>query len=383
MKTQNTTAKGGGQPQSTVYDKIGFGQCGLIFAKRGFGYVVKVARPAFHGGLWEDFLVHLRLFKALRDYSQLRRDNTHAVCLIPRVFAYVDHGNTWWDQNQPLLPMSDEFPVPSMALLTQRIPPLPETFQGTLVDKYCPIELQGEVKYSSTNSDCLARVYLGRRRTAGAPLSRNFTLRNFNLCLDQMVELGLPVFDYARAMAECLAIAHWEALIDGYDIEFVLSDHTESQAYAPHLTESQGLGVEQIEALPQHTNLGDPFHPGNSIAFELENCRTRIWVLDFNLCSRFCRETIRNREEELVQHLVLAFFENDPYYPLPLMEADFDKRLWSTFEEEYQSVSEHLLQKSDHMAALHLPRKFLDACVERERQKLEQGHGHGHRDLKG
>lgn len=156
----------------------------------------------FHDDPWEDLLAHLRLFKVL---SLLPRDTSPAVCLIPRVFAYVDRGNkTWWDKNQPLLPVSDEFPTPSVALLGQRIPPLPETLRNTLVDKYCPIELQEGVRSSSTNADCLARVCLGRRRAAWAPLSRNLTLRNFNLCLDQMLELGLPVSEYARAMAEVL-----------------------------------------------------------------------------------------------------------------------------------------------------------------------------------
>lgn len=86
-------------------------------------------------------------------------------------------------------------------------------------------------------------------------------------------------------------------------------------------------------------------------------------------------------QEAIVQQLVVAFFENDPYYPLPLMELDADQRLWSSFRHEYEKKAAEILRGSDDVQ--HLPGKFLDACVEREQRKLEEGLGHGHRDLKG
>ncbi|KAJ5638373.1 hypothetical protein N7490_008252 [Penicillium lividum] len=60
---------------------------------------------------------------------------------------------------------------------------------------------------SPTNRDYLARVYLGRRRITTAP-SANVTLRNFNLHLDQMIELGLPIQKMAGAISEALALVH-------------------------------------------------------------------------------------------------------------------------------------------------------------------------------
>ena len=54
-----------------------------------------------------------------------------------------------------------------------------------------------------------------------------------------MEELGIPECDitgYARSMAEALAVMHWDAGVDGNDVEFVLAapndfNTTESQTH--------------------------------------------------------------------------------------------------------------------------------------------------------
>ncbi|KAK5652411.1 hypothetical protein OQA88_10453 [Cercophora sp. LCS_1] len=351
------------------YQRIGFGQCGLVFAKPGRGFVVKVARPYFSDGLWEDFLSHLRLFRALSLHKNME-------CRIPRVYSYVSKDNeAWWDINQALLPPNSDFPLPSVALITERILPLPKVIRHALIDRFCPEGLREAAKSSPLNNDCLARIYLGRRRRPDAPPAPNFSLRNFNFCLDQMFELGLPVEEYARVMAGCLAIIHWQARMDGYDIEFVLGSDAEI-SYTTHITQSIGLDVEQLEQLPKHSDI----EVLQRVNFQRR--ATRLWVLDFNLCNRFPMDDafILKHEEELVNQLVLAFFENDPYYPLPLMEINVDKQLWSIFRNEYERKAGEILGTSKALS--HLPVKFLDACVERERRKLEKGLGHGHRDFK-
>ncbi|KAK0726972.1 hypothetical protein B0T26DRAFT_692515, partial [Lasiosphaeria miniovina] len=79
-------------------------------------------------GLWEDFLSHLRVFKALSAHSE-------SECRIPRVFSYVSKDNAgWWDMNKPFLPPSSEFPLPSVALITERIIPLPKAIRHALID---------------------------------------------------------------------------------------------------------------------------------------------------------------------------------------------------------------------------------------------------------
>ncbi|KAK0726971.1 hypothetical protein B0T26DRAFT_764406 [Lasiosphaeria miniovina] len=148
------------------------------------------------------------------------------------------------------------------------------------------------------NKDCVARIYLGRRRCSDALLSPNFSLRNFNFCLDQMLDLGLPIKHYARAMAECPAIVHWEAHIDGYDIEFVLGSEAEI-SYTIHVTQSLGLDVEELEKLPKYSDME---------------------ILDFNLYNRFPNDVafLLKNEEELIQHLVIAFLRMTTIILYPL-----------------------------------------------------------------
>lgn len=73
---------------------------------------------------------------------------------------------------------------------------------------------------------------------------------------------------------------------------------------------------------------------------------------------------ILEHEKEILSQLVLAFFGNDPYYPLPLMEMDVDRQLWSIFRQEYEKKAAEILSALE--ALKHLPLKFLDACVERK-----------------
>ncbi|KAL6907338.1 zinc finger domain-containing protein [Trichoderma evansii] len=352
-----------------AYRKIGFGQCGLIFTIPGSSTVLKISRPYFHDGLWNDFLCHLRI------YGAFAKQTIQPSCRLPLVYSFISkEDDTWWDANKLLFTESSStFPLPSMGLVSQRIPQLPRTLRHALIDLYCPKNLRESVRSNTINRDCLVRVYLGRRRSYNMSLPPNFSLRNYNLCLDQMLDLDLPVNEYAKSTAETLAIIHWAAHVDAYDIEFVLGGEIGS-AYTQQATDflSQQLyTLEQIE-------------PGSVYNLLLRQRTTRIWVLDFNLCSRWSLETLLKRPEDVVNQLVLAFFENDPYYPLPEMESEVDRELWSTFSREYlRKANEILIQDSHYQETQHLPRYFIEQCVARERQNLAHGLGHGHQDFKG
>ncbi|OHE97534.1 hypothetical protein CORC01_07149 [Colletotrichum orchidophilum] len=105
-------------------------------------------------------------------------------CLIPKFFPYAPKQSSWWDINEHISANEthESFDIPSGAIITERIPTLPETLR-----------------------DAVARIYLGRRRASNTPPPRKFSLRNYNLSLDQMLELGMPDYN-----------------IDGYDFEFAL-----------------------------------------------------------------------------------------------------------------------------------------------------------------
>lgn len=353
------------------YRTIGFGQCGLVFERPGRNHVLKIAKPSYEDSLWADFVAHVRVRQAFERQE-------HVKCRVPRVFSYVTKSNqNWWKQNRPLITEAHHsVSLPAMTLITERILPLPGIARQALIRKYCPPPFQSAARANPTNRDCLARVYLGRRHPADAPPSRNFTLRNYNLCLDQMIELELPVKILATAMGEALAIIHWAAHVDGYDIEFVLGSEG-NVAYTRDESLALSLSPEQVVAMQPHTDLE------SIMTVNFKRRTTRLWVLDFNLCSTWKEEVGWEQPEPLVAQLVMAFFENDPYYPRPLMELDLDKELWEVFSTTYLEKGKQILESPGKVWRLAgLPRMFIDACVARERDNLVKGLGHSHREHK-
>jgi hypothetical protein len=303
-------------------------------------------------------------------------------CRVPKLYSYVPKDNTeWWSSSiskfEEHQTSDASFTLPAMALISERILPLPKMTREAFIDAFCPAHLRPNVRSNPVNRDCLARVYLGRRRRPGQPLSPNFTLRNFNLHLDQMLELGLPVYDYAQAMGEALAVIHWKAKIDGYDIEFVLGSEAQ-ELYTQDISLAPGLMLNDVSELRPHTDM-DAMLRGNFL-----KRITRLWVLDFNLCG-FQWKTHHAMTEEgaktIIEQLVIAFFENDPYYPLPEMETQADQELWSVFSTKYLEVGRRILE--GEASIQQLPQTFINACIQREKVKLAEGLGHGHRNEKG
>lgn len=377
LSTKATVARGGPEfVNKTVsrYRSIGFGQCGLIFERPGHSYVVKAARACFEDALWTDFVCHQRVYAAFTTKSGAAPE-----CCVPEIYSYVTKGNkTWWDSHQSFFPESTTtVPLPTSVLISERILPLSKPIRNALIDLYCPPTFKEAAMTNDTNRDCLVRTYLGRRRAHNAPLPPNFSLRNYNLCLDQMVSLNLPVREYAAAMAEALALMHWSANIDGYDVEFVLGSEAKLK-YTRPLAKALPWKSEDWDGLATETDIEALVHPN------FRRRMTRMWLLDFNLCSRWEESTVLEQPEQVVEQLVHAFFENDPYYPLPLMDHELDRELWSVFREEYLRNSDEILEASSNYTTLQkLPARFIEQCVHREQRKLDQGLGHGHRHYKG
>lgn len=380
LKSQLSTASSfakhqmSAQKHASSYRKIGFGQCGLIFERPGMTYILKLAKKHYEDALWVDFTAHYNVSTAFQKFNP--------ECRVPKLYSYVAKDDTgWWTSN--LSKFEDQqandasFALPTMGLISERILPLPKITREALIDEFCPAHLRSLVRSNPVNRDCLARVYLGKRRRPGQPLPPNFTLRNFNLHLDQMLELGLPVNDYAEAMGEALAIIHWKANIDGYDIEFVLGSEAQ-ELYTQDISLAPGLMLDDVSQLQPHTKL-DAILRGN-----FQKRITRLWVLDFNLCAFQWKKHHAMTEEganSIIQQLVISFFENDPYYPLPEMETKADQDLWSLFSTTYLEVAMRVLEGEASMQ--QLPQRFINACIQRERSKLAEGHGHGHRNEKG
>lgn len=144
---------------------------------------------------------------------------------VPACHGFIGHDDSsWWSDNHNQF--SEDSRPPSNLLITERILPPPQIARNALIDGYFPVT-QGqhrkqEAKEDKKNKDCLAKVYLRKRRDPTRRPSPFFTLVNFNLRLDQMEQLGLEVELSAKYLAEALALLHWVASIDADDVEFVL-----------------------------------------------------------------------------------------------------------------------------------------------------------------
>ena len=137
--------------------------------------------------------------------------------------------------------------------------------------KYFPRHRIAAALRDSDNDDCLVRVYLGQRRSDLSPYERReySSLRNFELYLDQMEEVGLDIYGLAGEMAVGLAIAHWIAKIDCIDSEFVLGT---SATYAdmPQVVENHKKKFPR--SLPQK---------------DFSRRLTHLWHLDFDKADQF------------------------------------------------------------------------------------------------
>ncbi|KAF7550421.1 hypothetical protein G7046_g8021 [Stylonectria norvegica] len=333
------------------FRKIGFGQCGLVFERPGEDYVIKAARPHFEPALQQDYQVHQAVDRAFR------RQEPALECRVPEVHRHIlANDASWWDHHRSLFAEEHtSFPFPADVLITERISPLPKVARRALIDQFCDQDMQAAAAANPLNRDCLARIYLGKRVPPNTPLQRNFSLRNFNFHLNQMEALNLPILDYAKAIADALAVMHWDAHTDAYDVEFVLGSE------APYVSSLANT---------------------SATAPDLKSRAARIWVLDFNLCSQWEEVDTLEQPEAVINQLVHAFFENDPYYPLPLMENLTDHKLWVVFRDSYLAKADEILKgKVDKLEML--PTQFIDGILAREREKLAMGLGHGHRDCKG
>lgn len=149
-------------PEDVGYRTIGFGQCGVVFERSGRGFVLKVAKPSYKDSLWADFKAHFNVRQAFEQQGKEKLIE----CRVPRLYSYVAKDNDkWWNESHPLFSTTHEsVSLPAMTLISQRILPLPKIARDILINKYCPDTARDFAAKSPTNRDCLARVYLGRRR---------------------------------------------------------------------------------------------------------------------------------------------------------------------------------------------------------------------------
>jgi hypothetical protein len=152
-----------------------------------------------------------------------------------------------------------------------------------------------------------------------------------------MESLGLTSSDiqqYAKVMAETLAVMHWIGEIDGNDIEFVL-------------------------APPSNPNLGSSETLSNTLG------EHSVWVLDFDLCRRMTMDL------DGVKRAVASFWGNDPYYPRP----GKDSVIWKSFRERYIEISNAcigLCEPQEAEQRRFLPNQFIELVGQDGKRREEK-----------
>lgn len=230
-------------------------------------------------------------------------------------------------------------------MCSERIPPLPASFRDALVDNFCPEKARAGVK--SQDTVCIARIYLGRRRL-GRP-SMFFSLNNYVLLVDAMEKLGLPIYDYAKSIADALAVLHWAAEVDANDVEFVLGSRRQLLS-----STASALSPSHIAALPY--NSSTRALTGPEPAYKLQACdETQVWLLDFDCCDSITMDL------DGVEKAAVSAYRNDPYHPKPCSPGSEDYELWKTFRDRYLETSTEIAESRglDTM----LPGKFIERLI--------------------
>ncbi|KAK0725805.1 zinc finger protein-domain-containing protein [Lasiosphaeris hirsuta] len=292
-----------------IFRKVGAGACGAVFGQDGQSLVWKLAKS--EGELISYFDAHLQLIKA-----------AEGVCNLP-----------------------------TSALVTERILPLPSTTRNLLVEKFCAPRIKEKACADIANTDCLVRVYLGSMQ--GKTNMKFFSLRNFKLHLNHMLEIKLDVEAIVRRMGIAMAVLHWAAKTDARDVEFVLGSSTRKTTAAVHDTNPRTIEPETYTG---------PLSFRDEVFFSRV---TELWILDFNQV-----RTI-TMDDEGVKLAVEAWRINDPHFPKPLRETPAERHVWEAFVITYLEASDAILKEEKiGKDALALPRKFIHGITEAERTRM-------------
>ncbi|KAJ6019792.1 hypothetical protein N7499_003110 [Penicillium canescens] len=276
---------------------IGAGICSTTWAPKGDGPAFKFGNDETDQSLENEFKMHERVVESFQSLSTFPRIQ------VPDCYNLVMAADEdWWNRIIKRLPTPW---APGNCILAERVLPFPKDTMLLVVHSYCSQEIPPD---SFLLKECLIKPYLGccqPQEIHLEPGQQVCSQVDLPLHLYQMKKLGVPeahIKQYARTMAEALAIMHWIGSIDGKGVEFVL---------APPWGEA-------IKADTFSNVLGD-------------HC---MWMLDFGLCRDI------SMDEAGVQQAVKAFWHAEPFYPRPATEDP----LWLEFREQYLRTSEDRLE---------------------------------------
>lgn len=333
------------QDEQQRYRIIGVGTCGTVFEIPGTQLAVKKGNDT--KAMWNDFLLTNRMHNAITDTREVLQD-AFPERTLPKTPQCSDfwlpESKDYWDANLDRFPRSHR--ETGAAFQVDRILPLSQPVREALIKLYFDEsdDIQEEAKNDVGNKHCLVRIYLGENETQGQISNCYDSLLNFPMRLNMIEDLGLDKGALAGEMAIALAIIHWEAKVDGMDVEFVLGSAaaTVSERRRPYTVDESS--DEQPAPFEVH-------------ALHFNHRSMHFWVLDFDKAT-----SIKLTTNEVDKKLVPAFLGNDPYYPRP----DVDEELWAEFSRIYLKASKLILKKKQGESPVirSLPERFLAKVTE-------------------
>ncbi|KAG9206990.1 hypothetical protein G6514_000281 [Epicoccum nigrum] len=332
------------------YHCIGHGGCGSVWALTSTPPSTPSSTPTNPLQIWHTHRATLSTFS--RNQVFKRADGDPARSLIndmtmhlrlltttsnTRLPFLISQSHMILCANHPAYPPN--FPAgiqPCQTYVQERIPALPVAVRETLVARYCPPKLQEKVRNSRRDEDCLVRVYCGKRRSAAdaARQKRFFSLRNYNLCADQMEELGLEIDAPVGVLAKALATCYFVAQFDANGCEFVFG-----LPCGAGNTAEEGESV--VPGRRENMRVFNMLWPNMAGKDDTMCENMAVWMLDFDCVRRI------SMDERGLRQAADAFWRNDPYFPRPwahnyTLEG---KNLWSVFALEFLGESGRILTR--------------------------------------
>ncbi|KAM7185995.1 Zinc finger domain containing protein [Rhypophila sp. PSN 637] len=363
--------------QHTKFRKIGAGQCGVVFAPtslNGPQKAYKFARVPNPTNTPQNEPQATDLLNDSASHTDVwHAFNTHYVAADTDSWNWLS-GLGYPEEELTAAAREHITELPTDVLVTQRIVPLPKETRDALVDVFCANsdKMRESIKNCPSNEDCLVRVYLGGKKPrpkAYAGGGKFFSLRNFQLNVDQMVWiLDLEdVLEVGKQIGIALAVMHCGAKTDARDVEFVLGSSRERVEPTDGDVKGDDSAVEDLQGQVHVSSM--------DIGRKVRS--TQMWVLDFNQCRKI------EFDEEGVKMMVEAVKLNDPYFPKPLRETDFERAVWTVFVRAYLAASERILREIDdkmkgeaceygaglERKVFDLPERFVLGVMELERER--------------
>ncbi|CAD0089176.1 unnamed protein product [Aureobasidium mustum] len=169
-----------------------------------------------------------------------------------------------------------------------------------------------------------------------------------------MEQLGLPIYEYAEAIADTLATLHWDAEVDANDVEFVLGSRRQLEISSMRQMSSSDIAFMLYNYPTRRTDDAARLEPSTKLHASAPQ-DLQVWVLDFDCCDAITMDI------EGVEKAALSAHINDPYHPKPCTAGSKDFELWETFRKRYVATGVDIINRKG--LDEKLPELFIERLV--------------------